>query len=188
MRITRSRTSGFVRTVWLARMTPALSTVRTSGFKSPGFGSSSFFSDFGRFIQNVRVIIVVTIMKMMRTTSTTSTSGVTLMTGAGRCFLSLEGELIPMTLPAAFLVVHLEQDPAKADFGDEREDLPHPFVRRLMVHLEHERPLRVLSMELRHLGLQVCGFDLLLVEHDRAVHADRELEGIHFLGLLIRGD
>src|SRR5688572_3045666 len=138
MRITRSRTSGFVRTVWLARMTPALSTVRTSGFKSLGFGLSSFFSDFGRFIQKVRVIIVVTIMKMMSTTSTTSTSGVTLMTGAGRAFLSPEGALIPMTSPTLFLVVHLEQDPAKAHVGDEREDLTHLLVGRLMVHLEHE--------------------------------------------------
>src|SRR6478609_7607190 len=87
MRATRSRTSRLVSTVVLTRITPALSTVITSGLLSLGGAGSDLSSFGGKFSQNVLVTMGVTIMKMIKTTNTTSTSGVMLIAGSAVLFL-----------------------------------------------------------------------------------------------------
>src|SRR5262245_36872095 len=185
MRTTRSFTSALVRTVWLARITPFWSIVTTTGFTSSAAGSS-FFSLFGRLSAKVRVIIVVTIMKMMSTTSTTSTSGVMLMLGAGRFLESPEAAGVIPISNSLLLVAHFEQDAAEAHVLNHREQLPHVFVRGLVVELHHQRALRLRGVHGLHLGFQARPVDLLLVEDDRPVRADRELDRVHVLRLRVR--
>src|SRR5688572_27435604 len=103
MRGKREAISCFSSTVLLIRMTPPLSTVRTSGsFLALGGGGGVFSScSLGTFSQNVLVIIGVMTIKMIKSTSTMSTSGVTFTFGRGAPFPS------PPTLNAMLLLALL---------------------------------------------------------------------------------
>src|SRR5882762_6278718 len=103
MRGTRSRTSALATTVVFMRITPALSTVMTSGLLSLGGGGSLLSSFGGKLSQNVLVTIGVTIMNMISTTSTTSTSGVMLMAGVADDFFLLPPPLPPNETPMVTL-------------------------------------------------------------------------------------